>query len=35
VQAACVGTCFAVDGVAKLSNGAIYLEADADVTNLP
>jgi hypothetical protein len=35
VQAACLGTCFAVDGVAKLSNGAIYLEADADVTNLP
>ena len=32
VQAACLGTCFAVDGVAKLSNGAIYLEADADVT---
>jgi hypothetical protein len=32
VQAACIGTCFAVDGVAKLSNGSIYLEADADVT---
>ena len=32
VQAACVGTCFAVEGVAKLSNGAIYLETDADVT---
>jgi hypothetical protein len=32
VQAACVGVCFAVDGVAKLSDGAIYLEADADVT---
>jgi hypothetical protein len=32
VQAACLGTCFAVAGVAKLSNGAVYLEADADVT---
>ncbi len=32
VQAACLGTCWAVDGVAKLSNGALYLEADADVT---
>ena len=32
VQAACLGTCFAVDGVAKLSNGAIYLEADAEVS---
>src|SRR6185312_9486053 len=32
VQAACLGTCWSVDGVAKLSNGAVYLEADADVT---
>lgn len=32
VQAACLGTCFAVDGVAKLSNGSIYLETAADVT---
>ena len=32
VQAACLGTCWAVDGVAKLSNGAVYLEAAADVT---
>lgn len=32
VQAACLGTCFAVDGVAKLSDGSIYLEAAADVT---
>jgi len=35
VQAACLGTCFAVDGVAKLSNGTIYLEAEADVTPAP
>ena len=32
VQAACLGTCFALDGVAKLSNGTVYLEAGADVT---
>ena len=32
VQAACLGTGFAVDGVAKLSDGAVYLEADAEVT---
>jgi hypothetical protein len=32
VQAACIGTCWAVDGVAKLSDGAVYLEAAADVT---
>ena len=32
VQAACVGTCWSVDGVATLSNGSMYLEADADVT---
>jgi hypothetical protein len=32
VQAACVGTCWAVDGVASLSNGSLYLEAAADVT---
>lgn len=32
VQAACLGTCWAVDGVATLSNGSVYLEADADVT---
>jgi hypothetical protein len=32
VQAACLGTCWAVDGVAKLSDGTVYLEAGADVT---
>lgn len=32
VQAACLGTCWAVDGVAKLSNGSVYLEADAAIT---
>lgn len=32
VEAACLGTCFAVDGVARLSNGVVYLEADAEVT---
>ena len=32
VQAACAGTCWSVDGVAKLSDGAVYLEAAADVT---
>ncbi len=32
VQAACLGTCWSVDGVATLSNGAVYLEAAADVT---
>ena len=32
VQAACSGTCWSVDGVATLSNGAVYLEAAADVT---
>jgi hypothetical protein len=32
VQAACLGTCWAVDGVAKLSNGTVYLEAGAEVT---
>ena len=32
VQAACVGTCWSVDGVATLSNGSMYLEADADVS---
>jgi hypothetical protein len=32
LQAACDGTCWSVDGVAKLSNGALYLEAAADVT---
>ena len=35
VQAACVGTCWSVDGVAKLSDGAFYLEADAAVTAAP
>lgn len=32
VQAACLGTCFALDGIATLSDGALYLEADAEVT---
>ena len=32
VQAACLGTCWAVDGVATLSDGAVYLEAGAEVT---
>jgi hypothetical protein len=32
VQAACLGTCWAVDGVAKLSDGTVYLEAGAEVT---
>ena len=32
VQAACGGTCWSVDGVATLSNGSMYLEADAEVT---
>lgn len=32
VQAACLGTCWSVDGVATLSDGAVYLEAAADVT---
>ena len=32
MQAACLGTCWAVDGVAKLSDGTIYVEAGAEVT---
>ncbi len=32
VQAACLGTCWAVDGVATLSNGSLFLDAAADVT---
>lgn len=32
VQAACLGTCWAVDGVAKLSDGTVYVEVDAEVT---
>ncbi len=32
VQAACLGTCWAVDGVAKLSDGSVYLAADAAVS---
>jgi hypothetical protein len=32
VQAACLGTCWAVDGVAKLSDGTVYVEAGAEVT---
>jgi hypothetical protein len=31
LQAACLGTCWAVDGVATLSDGSVYLEAGADV----
>ncbi|MDB4969482.1 MAG: hypothetical protein JWN44_5171 [Myxococcales bacterium] len=32
VQAACLGTCWAVDGVAKLSDGNVYLQTDAELT---
>ncbi|HEX8953785.1 MAG TPA: hypothetical protein VF945_18130 [Polyangia bacterium] len=32
VQAACLGTCWEVGGVARLSDGSVYLEADAAVT---
>ncbi len=32
VDASCAGTCWAVDGVATLSDGAVYLAAAADVT---
>jgi hypothetical protein len=32
MQAACLGTCWAVDGVAKLSDGAVYLQGNAQVT---
>jgi hypothetical protein len=32
VQAACIGTCWSVDGVATLSDGVVYLEAGAEVT---
>jgi hypothetical protein len=35
LQAACAGTCWAVDGVARLSDGALYIEADAEVTPAP
>ena len=31
VQAACLGTCWAVDGVASLSDGSVYLEAGAEI----
>jgi len=32
VQAACPGVCWAVDGVAKLSDGAVYLQTAAELT---
>lgn len=32
VQAACLGTCWSVDGIAKLSDGAVYLETEAELT---
>ena len=32
VQAACLGTCWSVDGVATLSNGSLAVDAAADVT---
>ena len=32
MSASCAGTCWAVAGVAKLSDGAVYLAAAADVT---
>ena len=32
LQAACLGTCWSVDGVATLSNAAAYLDVDAEVT---
>ncbi len=35
LQAACLGTCWSIDGVAKLSNGALYVESAAEVTPAP
>jgi hypothetical protein len=35
VQASCRGTCWSVDGVATLSDGAVYLETAAEVTVTP
>lgn len=35
VEAACHGTCWSVDGVATMSDGKVYLEADAQVTPAP
>jgi hypothetical protein len=32
VQAACDGTCWALAGVARLSDGAVYLAADAEIS---
>jgi hypothetical protein len=32
VQAACLGVCWAVDGLAKLSDGVVYLQTDAELT---
>jgi hypothetical protein len=32
VQAACLGVCWSVDGVAKLSDASVYLEIAAEVT---
>jgi hypothetical protein len=33
VHASCAGTCWAIDGVARLSDGALDVEADAEVTD--
>lgn len=35
VDARCDGTCWAINGVARLSDGAVHLVADADVTATP
>lgn len=35
VDARCPGTCWAIDGIARLSDGTVHLEADADVTAAP
>jgi hypothetical protein len=32
LQAACRGVCWSIDGVAKLSDGIVYLDAAAEVT---
>jgi hypothetical protein len=32
LQAGCAGVCWAIDGVATLSDGVVYLDADAEVT---
>jgi hypothetical protein len=35
VQASCLGTCWSVAGVAKMSNASLYLETAAEVTPAP